>query len=399
MGRPVPPQPPLPPDREPVPPMPPRRRGWRRNRGTFPYGTALIALAVVALSALTLYLFAGAKVAVTPVSNAASITADLSATAGQGDLPFQVVEVEKTATVNVPAESTENVSDPASGKITITNRQTSAQQLIKNTRFQSPTGLIFRIRDSVSIPAGGSVAATVYADEAGEKYNIAPTTFTVPGLSGSKAFDLVTAKSDAPMSGGFVGERPSVSQSTKDKQYATMQTKLAGDLEKELADKIPADYVLVPGASVTTYTPNPDTAGASGTATLSETGRITAAIFPNEALARAIAFKSVGTYAGQPVTVKDVGNLVAKPVEPSIAPDATQFDFNLSGTATILWQIDLAKIAGAVAGKTRGEAEIALKSFPEVDRATLVLRPFWSSHFPADPAKIKVSVDEAAAGK
>jgi hypothetical protein len=319
--------------------------------------------------------------------------------AGAGDLPFQIVTVEKTATASVPAESTVTASDPASGKITITNRQTAAQALIKNTRFETPDGLIFRIRDSVSIPAGGSITVTAYADEAGDKYNVGPATFTVPGLKGSTAFTQVTAKSDAAMTGGFSGTRPSVGQATKDKQYADIQAKIGTELQKELAAKIPEGYVLVPGASVTTYTPQSDAAGASGTVTLTETGSVTAVVFPATALARVIALQSVGTYGGQDVTLADVTGLMVKPVQPTIAPDATEFAFNLSGSTTVVWVVDSTKVAGAVAGKTRNEAEVALKSFPEVDRATLVLRPFWAGKFPQDPAKIKVSVSSPSGAK
>jgi hypothetical protein len=371
-------------------PEPPKRR--MRSASRFPFGTALIAFLVVVICGGVLYAFSGAKVTIVPVSNAATVATDMKATAGQGDLPFQIVTVDKVATANVPAESTVTTSDPASGKIAITNRQTGTQALIKNTRFATPEGFVFRIRDSISIPAGGTVTATVYADEAGEKYNIGPTTFTIPGLKGSNAFTQVTAKSDAPMKGGFSGTRPAVAQATKDAQYAQIQTKLTADLEKELAAKIPAGYVRVPGASFTTFTPQSDAAGASGTVTLGEQGTITAVIFPIDALARAIAFKSVGTYGGQPVTLNGVQNLTLKPTLASVAPDAAQFDFNLTGNTTVVWQVDPMKIAGAVAGKTRDSANVALQSFPEVDKATLVLRPFWASKFPGDPAKIKVTV-------
>lgn len=379
-----------------VPPVPPPSR---RTRSRFPIGTALIALLVIAICGGVLYAFAGAKVTVSPVTNSATIASDMSATLGAGDLPFQIVTVEKTATTNVPAESTVTAADPASGTIAITNRQTTAQALIKNTRFQTPDGLIFRIRDSISIPAGGTITVTVYADEAGEKYNVGPTTFTVPGLNGTSAFDQVTAKSNAAMTGGFAGTRPSVAQATKDKQYGTMQGTLTTDLGKELASKIPEGYVLVPGASFTTFTPQTDAAGASGTVTLSQKGMITAVVFPSEALARSIAFKAVGTYNGQPVTLKSAEGLVVKPAEATIAPDATTFNFNLSGTTDVVWTVEASKIAGAVAGKSRDAAETALKSFPEVDKATLVLRPFWSTKFPADPEKIKVTVAGMPAGK
>lgn len=381
-----------------VPPAYAERVAPRPGR-RFPFMTALIALVVVAVCGGVLYAFAGAKVTVTPHSADASVASDFSATAGQGDLSFQVVTVEKTATVNVPAESTVTANDPAQGTITISNKQAVAQPLIKNTRFETPDGLIFRIHDSVTIPAGGSITANVTADSPGDKYNVGPTTFTVPGLKGSKAYDLVTAASNAPMTGGFVGQRASASDATKQKQLATIQTTLDADLAKDLAAKIPQGYVLVPGASFTSYTPVPDATGPNNTVTIGEKGTVIAALLPSDALARAIAFKSIGTYGGQPVSLPNVQGLKLTPALPSLAPDATQFDFNLTGTTTVLWTVDPAKIAGAVAGKNRGSAEVALQSFPEVDKATLVLRPFWATTFPGDPAKIKVVVNQPQAAK
>ncbi len=383
-----------------LPPMPVIRTSrFGNGGGRFPFATALVAVVVVVVCGGILFALAGAKVTIVPVASSATIQSDMMATAGTGDLPFQIVTVTKTATANVPAESTLTANDPAQGKISITNSQTKSQALIKNTRFQTSAGLVFRIRDSVSIPAGGTISTMAYADTPGDKYNIGPSTFTIPGLQGSSAFAQVTAKSDAPMTGGFSGTRPSVSQATKDKQYADMQSKLSADLAKDLGAKIPSGYLLIPGASFTTFTPDTDAAGASGTVTLSEDGSVSAVVFPADALGRAIAFKSVGTYGGQPVTIKSAAGLTVKPAQATIASDAASFDFNLSGNTTIVWTVDMSKIAAAVAGKSRDSAEVALKSFPEVDKATLVLRPFWSSTFPGDPAKIKVLIADPSAAK
>lgn len=370
---------------------------YSKPRRTFPIGTAIIALLVIAGCAGVLYSFAGAKVVVTPVTAEATVATDLEAFASQGDLSFQIVTVDKVATVEVASEGTVTANDPAQGSITITNKQPNAQALIKNTRFSTPTGLVFRIHDSITVPASGSLSVLVYADEPGEKYNIPPTTFVVPGLKGSAAYDLITAKSDAPMTGGFAGTRASVAQATKDTQYAAMQAQLTTELQKQLAAKIPADYVLVPGSSFPSYSPGPDTAAGTGKVTLSEKGSISAVIFPAEAFARAVAFKTIGTYDGSPVSFASVDKLVLKPVETTLAPDTQNFKFSLSGNGTVVWTIVPDKIAGAVAGKTRDSSEVALKSFMEVDKATLILRPFWKSTFPADPKKITVSVAKPGA--
>lgn len=363
-----------------------------RSRRRFPWGTALIALAVVAISGGALYAFSASKVTITPHTSVATIEDDFTASPNTTDLPYAVVSVEKVATQSVPAESTENANDPAQGTITITNQQTVPQALITNTRFATPDGLIFRIHAPISVPAGGSVSAPVYADVPGDKYNVGPTTFTVPGLQGGKSYTLVTGKSDAAMTGGFSGTRPSVSQATHDKTAAALQTALESDIQTGLVAKVPAGYVLIPGASFTTYGPQPDTAGTSNTVAITIKGTATAVVLPEGPLAKTIAYKTAGTYAGQDVTLANVTKLTLKPVLPTPPTGTEDFAFHLSGTTTIVWTVDAAKIAGAVAGKTRDSAQVILSGFPEVDTARLLLRPFWTSTFPSDPAHIGVTV-------
>jgi hypothetical protein len=353
-------------------------------------------LVIVLLAVGAMYWFSGAEVKVVPTANSAFVTGDFTATAGGGDLPFEIVTVEKTAGTPVPAESTETANDPASGKIVISNAQASPQTLIKNTRFESPNGLIYRIQDSITIPAGsptspGTLEVTVYADAGGDTYNIGPATFTVPGLKDSASFDLVTAKSDGPMTGGFSGERASVGQATRDAQDSKNRAALETSLREGMQEALPEGYTLVPGASFVSYTPAPDTAGSDNKVTVTTKGTMTAAIFPQAALAKAIAYKVVGSYAGQPISLPNPEGLTLTSSIEGAPVGQETFTFSLNGNTTLVWDIDPTRIAGAVAGKTRGAAESILQSFPEVASATLVLRPFWSGSFPDDPADISVT--------
>lgn len=388
------PTPPPPPIRPPQfdRPMPPSRGGR-----SFPVKTAIIALVVVLASVGLLFAFSGSEVKVTATENTASVTGDFIATASGGDLPFEILTVERVASVSVPSEGTENVTQSAQGTIVIENKQDKPQQLIKNTRFENPDGLIFRIRDSVTVPAArngapGTLETTVYADAAGENYNIGPSTFTLPGLAGSATFSQVTARSAEAMKGGFAGPRPSVGQATRDSKSSELRTKLTADMDAALAEAVPEGYVLLSGASRVSYEPQPDTAGAGNNVELSEKAIATAVVFPKEALARAIALQTNGSYSGQTVTFSNSEGLTLTPVGDLPQPGATEFAFTLNGSATILWTVDTAKIAAAVAGKPRESAKTLLAGFPEVDSAELITRPFWNTSFPDDPEKIDVSV-------
>ena len=388
---------PLPPTHMPSSPTPPPRVRIKVGR-SFPYGTALVVLVVVAVCAGALYALAGAEVKVTPMTQTGTVSGDFTATSGTGDLPYTVINLSKTDSVLVPAETTEVASDTAQGVITISNAQSTAQNLITNTRFETSNGLIYRIHNAINIPAEsasgpGTITATVFADQAGQNYNIGPSSFTVPGLKGGSSYTLVTANSSAPIAGGFSGTRPAVSAGTDANHQATLQSQLAQDLQTQLKAKTPEGFVVVPGGSMTNYQTTPDTASSTNSVQISETGTMEAIAFPSKALAKAIAYKIAGTYAGEPIDLATVSTLTLTPDATSTDPaSASTYSFGLSGTAKLIWQIDASKIAGAVAGKTRDSAQSILAGFPEVENATLILRPFWSSTFPQDPSHIHVTV-------
>lgn len=393
-----------PPTPEPAP-VRPRKERISVPRGRFPTGTALIALAVVLLSAAALYIFSKAQVTVYPVERNVTMAGSLVATSGSGILPFALITVEKVATKDVKSEGTVNVQQAAQGTITILNAQPTPQQLIKNTRFESLDGHIFRIHDSIVVPAAkegnpGSLVVPVFADAVGESFNIPATTFKLPGLKGSKAYELVTAKSTEAMSGGFAGLRPSVAEATKNKEYSALRTELATQIETAVAQKIPEGYVLLKGASFVSYSDQPDAPAAGGEVTLAQKAVATAVVFPRDALASAIAGAADGTYGGEAVTLIEEASLtLASANGAAPLPADQEFLFSLNGETAIRFIVEAKKIAGAVAGKNRQAAEIALTAFPEIEHATIVIRPFWASSFPADPTKIEIVVAEPGKAK
>ncbi len=98
-------------------------------------------------------------------------------------------------------EGTKTEDAQAEGMVTLVNKTELPQPLIATTRVLSKEGILFRLKDAVTVPARGEIRASVYADVKGASGNIAPTTFTIPGLREDKQKDIF-AKSEAPMSGG-----------------------------------------------------------------------------------------------------------------------------------------------------------------------------------------------------
>lgn len=394
----------IPPSKRQAPPPSAPSAPPPRSRGRFPWVTAFIVLLIIAVCVGALFYFSSAEVKVVPTTATANVSGSFTASAGSDTLAFEVISAEKVATKSVESSGTRAVSSSASGKVTIYNTQSTAQRLITNTRFQSASGLIFRVHQAVTVPAAksgtpGSITATVYADKPGSDYNVGPTSFTLPGLSGTPQYTQVTAKSSAPMAGGASGNEPVVDSSTESSTRSDLDASLASDLTSELASQIPAGYVLIPGSSVTTYSALPTAASATaGQADVKEQGDIRAVVFPSAELAKAIATNALaGSYQGEPITLADPSGLTLTSAGGIPAEGDQSFTFTLTGTAPLAYTVDPARIAAAVAGKTRDDAITILKSYPEVHQTSIILRPFWRSSFPEDPAQIKVSTSAPAA--
>lgn len=155
----------------------------------------------------------------------------------------------------------------ASGVITIYNTSGNAWPLIAETRFQTEDGIVFRIKEAINVPAAstsgpGTVEAFVTADQldangliVGEKGNIEPTRFFLPGLKGDSQ-SKVYAENSAPLTGGVTDYIAFVSDEDLNAAEARLRDELVQSAieELEIAVKEKADlsggditYVLLEG--------------------------------------------------------------------------------------------------------------------------------------------------------
>ncbi len=365
----------------------------------FPYTTLGVVGLVVAVSIGALFYFSVAKVEVIPSTVSAAVQNSFTASKSSGSLSFEIVTAQKIASQSVKGSGSKTVNTSASGIITVYNTQAKSQKLIANTRFATSAGLIFRIRSAITVPGGtsakpGSTTTKVYADKTGSSYNVAPTSFTVPGFAGTQQETMVYARSQSAMTGGASGSVPIVDTALEEQARSALQSALAPDLLESIKTQIPSGYVLVPGAMKTVYEALESAlSSTTGMVEIKEQGTITAVIFPNTALAKEIAYSVAGLgYQGEPLTLASTDNLLLAAVSMPDPSDET-FPFTLAGTASLTYAVDSSRISAAVAGKTRSAAEVALTNYPEVKRAIIILRPFWRQTFPQDPVSIKVVVD------
>lgn len=368
---------------------------------------------------IVLNFFGGATITVVPKHEAIPMDQQMTAVknAQNDELPYVVISETLTENEEVPATGTKTVTEKASGQIIVFNKQTTTQRLIRNTRFQSPTGKIYRINDSINVPKAttkngettpGSIVVTVYADEAGPDYNSDPTDFTVPGLKGSPQFDKVYARSKGPITGGASGTLKTVSD--QDLKQANDELRIA--LETKLRTKARADidstHVAYDNGIIVELGDaalSKDKASSNDKAVVSEEGTIYVVAFDRTQLSKAIEKILVPTYAGEDVSIKNLDGLTfAMPAQKGqdlLAGD--KITFSLKGTPELTWIVDQNVIIKDLLGKAKEDFNRILAKYPTVEQAKATLRPFWKSTFPTDPSKITIkivdTIDNGGSGK
>ena len=81
------------------------------------------------------------------------------------------------------AVGTKTVSSEKAGlPVTIINNYSSQQPLVIATRMLSADGILYRLTEGVTVPAGGRVLTYMEADKPGEDQIVGPGKFTIPGL-------------------------------------------------------------------------------------------------------------------------------------------------------------------------------------------------------------------------
>lgn len=373
------------------------------------WGSVVLLLLFVGFLA-TLFL-QGAEVTVYPKSKDATIQAAFTAYQKPevNMLGYEFLTLEETGERTVTATRSEKVDDQARGTITIYNAfSAESQRLKKNTRVESPTGLIFKINESAVVPGyikdssgkvvPGSVEAQVFADVAGDAYNIAPMRFTIPGLKDSPQFDTMYAESHAPMQGGFVGDRlivePTELAKAQEAVHAELQEKLLGRMRTER----PVGFELYESAARVRFEslPSVDAGNTIDTqqATIRERALLEIPLFAEGDFAAYLAKNTIDDYGNEEVRIENPQSLAFSYITASSSPATLSSDalqFNLAGTAKIVWKYDTEKLRTDLVGSAKAELpNIILKYQPAIERATVLMRPFWKQAFPEKPQKIKI---------
>lgn len=388
------------------PAMPPRRKGPR----VWMWAIAIVLVTVLAL--IFLVAMRPSSITVVPRSQVVVFDSSMQFSAypegsATGTLSYAVERIDVDDSKVVTAQGSEETREKAKGKITIYNNYSADPvRLIATTRFETPDGLIFRIAEDVSVPGKkgtipGELTVSVEADQPGDSYNVGPVQkFTLPGLKGNAAmYADVYARSVAPIVGGFIGQRPVVSEADINAGRAEIRTRLEQKIREAVASKTTADTIALADLVQITYESLPTLPEGDTAARIRERATAEIPVFRAGEFAQAVA-RGVSADAEQgSIFLKNPEALSAMLVideeEPTLG--SSPIVFTLSGTGQIVWNIDTETLLQALAGRNKDAFEAIVASFPGIDEARARIQPFWKNSFPEDPAEIEVRVNEPKA--
>ena len=125
------------------------------------------------------------------------------------------------------------------------------------THFLSDSGKLFVALDKVVIPAAkksgskitpGTVTIKIQAVDGGTDYNIAPSNFSIPGLSHTSYFYCINAVSTVAMAGGYTGKVKKVTDDDIQGAEDTLVKKATTDATATLKGQVSSDYILLDNA-------------------------------------------------------------------------------------------------------------------------------------------------------
>lgn len=327
--------------------------------------------------------------------------------ATQGDLQFEVMTLEKKMSKSLEATESKNLQIKASGKIVVYNNFNSTpQKFIKNTRFESESGLIYKIPESIIVPgktviAGkqvpGTVETEIFADEPGDKYNISDANqksanFKIVGLKGDKKYDYFYGRLKGSVSGGVNGLVKKVSPKIYEDALSELRAGLKTELIKEAFSVKPESSILFENGYYIDFTSLPDKPLGNNKVEITESAAFYGIIFDRTKLSSFIANKKIEGFDGAPVELdlSDNSNISISS-DSKVKPwESDSQTLSLKGDADIIWTYDKNALQKSLVGYSKSDLEKFKKSHSELSDISFVIRPFWKRSFPANPEKIKI---------
>lgn len=320
----------------------------------------------------------------------------------ESKMPAEIIETERSAEREFPATGEALVEKKAEGTIRVYNDySTHSQTFVAKTRFVSADGKLYRSLEKITIPGQkyeegklkpGFVDIKVRAAEAGEDYNIGPTTFSIPGLFGTEMYTAFYGKSFSAMEGGFKGKALQVKKEDIDGAKELLKREIFEETEALLQKKCDENsFTLVKNClskEVLEESCGAEVGEAINSFICKVKVGIKALVFKEKDLKDLtetwLLFKVEKGKEIKPKSLKLSYFFEEKDLEKG------QATLNLTALANIYSPLDEDFLKKGIAGKSAKAAAILLESQPGIKGVKVKLWPFWVKEVPENLERIKI---------
>lgn len=348
---------------------------------------ALVLSALLGKTELTIY----------PKINQPNISSEFTAYPDKRDnaLSYEIVTLESTSESQVKASGQIEVKEKATGKIEIIKTTEGAERIIANTRFRSPDGKVFRIKEAIIVPGAinglpGTIQADVTADDVGDSYNLAAgTRFDVPGFQEGGLDDLykaIYAENRSAFTGGISGPQYKIDEAELSTARQALQIKLRDELLKRVESEKPSGFIAFTGAVAITYNQLPAVEYGKDLVTIKEQAILQIPTFKQQDLGSFLAKEAVASYSGGAVRIDDPSALTfaytSATSSNSVIANEPSLTFKLTGKPLLVWEYDAKKLTKDLAGLPKTSINNAISAYPGIEGAKVSITPFWKRSFP-----------------
>jgi hypothetical protein len=386
----------------------------------------LVSASVLVLFVIAYVALPGATISIEPasdvVSKAVNVLLEDKPSEGNSLQAYAIeTEVETTLAHSATGLITDDSSN-AAGNLTIINIDSIDHPLVKETRFQTEDGIVFRLQEEVVVPAGSASSPStlvvyVVADPldangvaVGERGNIGPSKFFLPGLR-EDSRDVLYGESYSEMTGGTTVSRVQVTEDDLIAAQAKLETELKeqalANLRKEVLAQSNSQGInlkLLEHSDALEYGPAlinlPYELVGVEQQSFEVTGSMTISgvAYSSDELFTILKAEIVSAKTpGKRLVSVDPDSVTLVVLEANTAANSYKITAQVQGIEE--YEIDpeleggsklAEKIIEHVAGKSLEEAEAYIENLPEVNSVEISVWPWWAPRIPTLPENIKI---------
>lgn len=356
-------------------------------------------VAVIAVGILILYYSLAKATIILKVEPANQVMETIIEVKQYGDQETDngtIMETELTQSKVFPASPSGELEEKASGTVNLISSYSAPQTLIATTRLLSSQGILFRLTQTVTVPANGRLDnVPVIADQPGEASAIPPSRFTIPGLRPALQ-QVIYAESTEPMRRLPKAGSTQITPLDLDQARKNLVDVLIPQALAKLREQLPEDkraLSVVYKSEIIKAESDVPAGSKNNQFNYTVTVKVTAVFYDPDKLREDTLTKLQADLSSGKKIIKLEPESLAVSVEET-APDLTTAFLRVKFLAqVIITDPELAFKRRDLLGRTPDEVQNYFSGVPGVKNVTVELSPFWVKTVPTTENHITLKVE------